>query len=152
MTTYRGYTIVGFPPPSSGGVHVVQILNILAELRRRRTRNATRPSASHVIAEAMKLAFADRAYWLGDPDFVNVPRGLIDADYASTLAAKISLDHAMPNVDHGTPPDADEDIFGKHTTHIAVADDQGNWVAMHRDRQHNFRLEGDRAGHGRNSQ
>ncbi|NQV86162.1 MAG: gamma-glutamyltransferase, partial [Woeseiaceae bacterium] len=65
--TYRGHEIVSFPPPSSGGVHVVQILNILEnfDLAARRDDVAWR---QHVIAEAMKLAFADRAHWLGDPD------------------------------------------------------------------------------------
>src|SRR5438105_4654206 len=74
-SSYRGFTIIGFPPPSSGGVHVGQILNILENLDLKSLDQATR---LHVIAEAMKLAFADRAYWLGDPDFVKVPRGLLD--------------------------------------------------------------------------
>jgi gamma-glutamyltranspeptidase/glutathione hydrolase len=72
-TTYRGYKIVSFAPPSSGGVHVVQMLNILEKFDLKSLDEATR---LHVIAEAMKLAFAD-AYWLGDPDFAKVPRGLV---------------------------------------------------------------------------
>jgi gamma-glutamyltranspeptidase/glutathione hydrolase len=123
---YRGYTIVGFPPPSSGGVHVAQILNILEHFKLSDDRPAERV---HIIAEAMKLAFADRAYWLGDPDFVNVPRGLLDRDYAAELAKKISLDRAG-TFDHGTPPRADSDFFGKHTTHIAAADFDGNWIGI----------------------
>ena len=81
MTSYRGYTIVGFPPPSSGGVHVAQILNILENFDLRGMDEVTR---THLIAEAMKLAFADRAYWLGDPAFAKVPRGLVDKSYAGS--------------------------------------------------------------------
>lgn len=129
-TTYRGYDIIGFPPPSSGGVHVAQILNMLEGFDL-----ATMPKADriHVIAESMKLAFADRAYWLGDPDFVKVPRGLLDKEYAKSLAAKIDVAKATAVPDHGSPSKADTDIFGdllKHTTHLSVADAEGNWVAL----------------------
>ncbi len=129
-TTYRGYTIYGFPPPSSGGVHVGQILNILegfdlAELHR------TQPAVfTHLVAEAMKLAFADRAYWLGDPDYVNVPKGLIDKGYAATLAQRIDLTQAIRVESHGVPPLADVEFFEKHTTHIAAADAEGYWVGI----------------------
>ena len=124
---YRGYDVVGFSPPSSGGVHVAQILNILENFDLDQMDEATR---AHVIAEAMKLAFADRAYWLGDPDYADVPRGLADADYAKSLAQQIDLKHAIEVEKHGTPPGAAEDLFSRHTTHIAAADSQGNWVAI----------------------
>ena len=75
-STYRGYQIVGFPPPSSGGVHVAQILNILENFDLRSIAQKDPIEATHITSEAFKLAFADRAYWLGDADFVNVPRGL----------------------------------------------------------------------------
>jgi gamma-glutamyltranspeptidase/glutathione hydrolase len=84
----------------------------------------------HVLAESMKLAFADRAFWLGDPDHVRVPKGLIDKEYARGLAAKIHLAKATAVPGHGTPPEADERVFQKHTTHIAAADAEGNWVAI----------------------
>src|SRR5262249_43287029 len=71
----------------------------------------------------------DRAHWLGDPDFVNVPHGLLDPDYAAEQAKKISLDRAG-TFEHGVPPRADSDFFKKHTTHIAAADKAGNWVAI----------------------
>ncbi len=127
LSTYRELTIVGYPPPSSGGVHVAQVLNILepfdlagmSELQR-----------THIMVEAMKRAFADRAHWLGDPDFAKVPRGLIDKGYALELAATIDPKRATPVAGHGQPPRADEDFFGKHTTHIAAADAEGNWVAI----------------------
>ena len=129
-TTYRGYTIVGFPPPSSGGIHVAQILNILESFDLRRLLQEDPGTAYHIIAEAMKLAFADRAFWLGDADFAAVPRGLIDKAYAQHLAKKIDATRATPVADHGTPAAAQSNVFGKHTTHIAVADANGYWVAI----------------------
>jgi gamma-glutamyltranspeptidase/glutathione hydrolase len=125
-STYRGFTIVGFPPPSSGGVHVAQTLKILENFDLPAFGEAER---LHVMAEAMKLAFADRAYWLGDPDFVKVPRGLMDRNYATMLAGKIDRDHVTRVPSHGVPPDWQSDVFKKHTTHFSVADANGNWVA-----------------------
>ncbi len=125
-TTYRGFEIVSFPPPSSGGVHVLEILNILEHFDLKNLDDSTR---LHVIAEAMKLAFADRAYWLGDPAFVNVPRGLIAKTYAAGLAQKINLTNTMALPEHGLPPDWQTDLFKKHTTHFCTADAAGNWVA-----------------------
>jgi len=130
VTAYRGRTIVGFPPPSSGGVHVAQILNILENFDVREIHARDPGEYQHLLAEAMKLAFADRAFWLGDADHVRVPRGLIDKEYAKELAAKINLAKATTVAGHGTPPAADERIFEKHTTHIAAADADGNWVAI----------------------
>ena len=130
VTTYRGWTIVGFPPPSSGGLHVAQILNTVEHFPMGDLWRSDRAKFYHVVAEAMKLAFADRAYWLGDPDFARVPRGLVDKSYAAGLARRIRMDRASPVASHGQPPRAEEDCFGKHTTHVTAADDQGNWVAM----------------------
>lgn len=133
QTKYRGHTIVGFPPPSSGGIHVAQILGMLDsgpfDLR---ALEETDPAARvHVIAGAMKLAFADRAHWLGDPDFARVPRGLLDPNYLATLAKKIDPRHATPVEKAGDPPRAADDVFtNKHTTHIAAADSEGNFVAL----------------------
>ena len=127
-TTYRGYEIIGFPPPSSGGVHVAQILNILENFDLK-SMGANSADFVHVVAEAMKLAFADRAYWLGDPDFVAVPRGLIAKEYAAKLARQIKLERTTPIQQHGTPENAGQNVFGKHTTHFTTADAEGNWVA-----------------------
>jgi gamma-glutamyltranspeptidase/glutathione hydrolase len=135
---YRGQRIVGFPPPSSGGVHVAQILNILENFDLDAIYNRDRAEFVHIVTEAMKLAFADRAHWLGDPSFVNVPVGLGDSDYAEKLASKIDRDKATPVAGHGEPPDAKKNTFGKvsplifekHTTHISAADADGNWVAI----------------------
>lgn len=126
-TKYRGNDIVSFPPPSSGGVHVAQMLNILEPFDLKSLDEASR---WHVIAEAMKFAFADRAFWLGDPDFVKVPRGLVSTGYAANLTAKINPQHATVVSGHNAPPRAESDVFGdKHTTHFSVVDAEGNWVA-----------------------
>lgn len=131
LSTYRDYTIIGFPPPSSGGVHVAQILNILEQFElKHKFENINPAVASHVVIEAFKLAFADRAHWLGDADFVDVPRGLVSKEYAQQLAAKIGTGPAIEVSSHGTPPNWRQDVFGRHTTHIAAADADGNWVAI----------------------
>lgn len=130
VTTYRGWTIVGFPPPSSGGVHVAQMLHMLETFDLAGIYQRDPVAFHHLLAEAMKLAFADRAHWLGDPDFVRVPRGLVDKEYGRSLAARIDLAKTTPVPSAGMPPDADSRVFEKHTTHVAVADAEGNWVAM----------------------
>lgn len=130
ITTYRGYKIVGFPPPSSGGVHVAQILNILELFPMGELMRTDSAAAYHLIAEAMKLAFADRAYWLGDADFAKVPRGLADKQYAARLAKLVDKTKASKVPSHGLPSDWKTNVFGKHTTHIAAADTDGNWVAI----------------------
>lgn len=127
-TTYRGHEIIGFPPPSSGGVHVAQILNVLERFDLKQLGPGS-ADFIHVVTEAMKLAFADRAHWLGDPDLVPVPRGLVSREYATRLAAKIDLKRVTPVPAHDTPERATEDVFKKHTTHFSTADAEGNWVA-----------------------
>ncbi|MEO6182658.1 MAG: gamma-glutamyltransferase, partial [Verrucomicrobiota bacterium] len=128
FTEYRGHRIVSFPPPSSGGVHVAEILNILDHYNLKK-RASNSPEMIHLVAEAMKLAFADRAYWLGDPAFAKVPRGLVSEKYAKLLASKINLNHATVVRQHGTPEKSNDNLFGKHTTHFSTADAEGNWVA-----------------------
>ena len=127
-TTYRGHEIVGFPPPSSGGVHVAQILNIL-EAYDLRSMAPDSAGFVHLVTEAMRLAFADRAHWLGDADFSPVPRGLTSKAYARRLAKKIDPAKAARVDAHSTPPNAGTDLFGKHTTHFTTADSDGWWVA-----------------------
>lgn len=131
VTGYRGHDIIGFPPPSSGGVHVAQMLNMLDTFDLAKLEPAPR---AHILAESMKLAFADRAHWLGDPDFAPVPRGLIDPAYARELAARIDPARASTVAGHGAPPRSAEEVFGdfdkKHTQHLCTADAEGNWVAM----------------------
>ncbi len=127
-TAYRGHEVIGFPPPSSGGVHVAQILNQLESFDLKAMGDGT-PAFIHTLTEAMKPAFADRAFWLGDPDFTPVPRGLTDPAYARDLAAKIDPDKATPVPSHGNPPAAGRDVFEKHTTHFSVIDSDGWAVA-----------------------
>ena len=125
---YRDFEVIGFPPPSSGGAHVAQILNILSSFDLAKYPPNSADSV-HIIAEAMKLAFADRAHWLGDPDFVSVPRGLISKPYAETLARRIDLGRAAGVDRHGPADEFGTAQFEKHTTHFSIADAEGNWVA-----------------------
>ncbi|WP_197528481.1 gamma-glutamyltransferase [Aeoliella mucimassa] len=130
MSTYRDYKVVGFPPPSSGGVHVAQSLNMLEEYDLKAIEARSEVEKIHLVSEVFSRAFADRAYWLGDADHVNVPKGLIDKQYASELSETIDLDKAVAVPSHGTPPQWRQDLFGRHTTHITAADSDGNWVAI----------------------
>ncbi len=124
---YRGRDIVSMPPPSSGGIHVIQMLNILEHYPIGQWGQNSAASI-HVMTEAMKRAYADRATYLGDPDFIKVPiKGLISRKYADTLRASISLDKAMPasaiKASNPLPYESDQ------TTHFSVVDSQGNAVA-----------------------
>jgi gamma-glutamyltranspeptidase/glutathione hydrolase len=92
------------------------MLNILEHFDLKALDEATRV---HVLTEAMKLAFADRAHWLGDPAFARVPRGLVSKSYAATLAGRIRLDRATEVPTHGLPPNWRRDVFKKHTTHFS---------------------------------
>lgn len=127
VSEFAGYTIYGFPPASSGGTHVAQILNILEQFDLNKVTPAER---YHLIAEAMKFAFADRAHWLGDADFTPVPNSLTDKRYAQLIAQKISLDKTTDSISYGNPDVDIQALMNKHTTHIAAADLQGNWVAI----------------------
>lgn len=132
QTAYRQWTVCGFPPPSSGGIHIAQMLMMLEAFPVRDLYNDSPVKALHLVTEVMKRAFADRAFWLGDADFVDVPRGLIDPEYCRQLAATIDLDKPTPVLSHGQPPRTGEgDLFSRqHTTHLTTADRAGNWVAI----------------------
>lgn len=125
--SYRGHTIVSMPPPSSGGVHVIQLLNILEGLPLS-DEGPGAASSIHTMAEAEKLAYADRAEYLGDPAFTKVPvKGLISKAYAAVLRARIDAARATPASEikavDPTPYESDQ------TTHFSVVDAQGNAVA-----------------------
>jgi gamma-glutamyltranspeptidase / glutathione hydrolase len=125
--TYRGYTVKSMPPPSSGGTHIVQILNIL-ERYPLKEQGLGSAQNIHLMAEAMKFAYADRAEYLGDPDFTKVPvKGLTSRRYADELAAKINPDKATPanSIKPGKPQPYESD----QTTHFSVADAKGNVVS-----------------------
>jgi gamma-glutamyltranspeptidase / glutathione hydrolase len=127
MGSYRGYTIASMPPPSSGGVHLIQILNMLEGFDLKGA-GAGSADAMHLMAEAMKLAYADRAQWLGDPDRAKVPvRGLVSKAYAAKLAAGIDRARARQADDIAA---SDPLPFeGDQTTHFSVIDRDGNAVA-----------------------
>ncbi|MQR01368.1 gamma-glutamyltransferase [Glaciimonas soli] len=124
---YRGYEIVSMPPPSSGGVHIIQMLNIL-ERYPLKDYGQNSAQALHLMAETMKLAYADRAEYLGDPDFVKIPlKGLMSRGYADELAKKIDPDHATPSaqIKPGKPQPYESD----QTTQYSIADKDGNLVS-----------------------
>jgi len=125
--TYQGYEIVSMPPPSSGGVHVIQMLNILEgyDLKKLGQDSA---DAIHRLVEAMRRAYADRAKFLGDPDFVQAPvAGLTNKAYAAELRKSINLEHATKSADvsAGKPPSQE----GDQTTHFSIMDKAGNAVS-----------------------
>jgi gamma-glutamyltranspeptidase / glutathione hydrolase len=125
--TYHGYEIASMPPPSSGGVHVIEILNILEGLPIKEE-GLNSAQTIHDMAEAEKLAYADRAEYLGDPDFVKIPiKGLLSKDYASALRATIPHDRARPasEIRPGQPQRYESD----QTTHFSIVDSDGNAVA-----------------------
>ncbi len=124
--TYRGYPIITMPPPSSGGIVMLQVLNMLEnyDLRKMGYNSAQK---YHILAEAMRRAFADRAEFMGDPDFEKVPTAqLIDKNYAKKRAATIDLTKASKSADIK----AGEITFGEgtETTHFTIADGEGNVV------------------------
>jgi gamma-glutamyltranspeptidase/glutathione hydrolase len=126
--TYRGVEILSMPPPSSGGVHLIQILNMLERFDLASS-GAGSAATLHLLIEAMKLAYADRAAHLGDPDFVKVPqKGLVSKRYAETLAATISPDRTRPAAD--IRPGDPAPFEGDQTTHYSVLDKDGNAVAV----------------------
>jgi gamma-glutamyltranspeptidase/glutathione hydrolase len=125
--SYRGHDIVSMPPPSSGGVHLIQILNILEGFDIKAL-GAGSAAALHVMAEAMKPAYADRAAFLGDPDRVKVPvKGLTAKAYAASQRERILADRARKaeEVSAGNPIPHESD----QTTHFSVLDSEGNAVS-----------------------
>jgi len=124
---YRGYEILSMPAPSSGGVHLIQMLNILEQFPLAEF-GANSAKSIHLITESARLAYADRATHLGDADFVFVPqRGLTSKKYAQHLATKINSQRATPsqNVQAGPAADFESD----QTTHFSVMDATGNVVS-----------------------
>lgn len=131
-TKYRVHQVVGFPPPSSGGIHVAQMLGMLNQFDVRAIFAASPATGMHLLLEVMKRAMADRAHWLGDSDFADVPLGLLDTEYLRQRASDIDLKRVVAVTRHGQPPLADSSLFGrqKHTTHLTTADRDGNVVAI----------------------
>ena len=122
---YRGYEIYTAAPPSSGGAHIIQILNILENYDMKNI-----PAGStryyHLLSESMKMAFADRAKFMGDTDFVKIPlNGVISKDYAKTLQAQID-ENKSKEYKEGDPWKYESN----ETTHYSIIDKEGNIVAV----------------------
>jgi len=135
---YRQWRVCGMPPPTSGGIAIAQILTMLEPYDLSRIPPSS-AQAVHLVAEASKLAFADRNQYVGDPDFVKVPvAGLLDRHYLKSRAAMISADKAMGKAAPGIPPQLvqrdsvpdDGDNRPISTSHISVVDAEGNAVSM----------------------
>lgn len=125
-TSFQNARIYSMPPPSSGGVLMIQMLKVLSGFPVQKFGFQT-PTATHVLAETLRLAFRDRARYLGDPNFVDVPvEMLISDDYSSTLRATIDLAKASPSRDI---PEAPAKIESTSTTHLSVIDAAGNAVS-----------------------
>lgn len=126
-TTYRGHEIITMPPPSSGGIAMIEMLNIL-ERYDLKSMGAGSSQAIHLMVEAMRRAFADRAQFLGDADFVKVPvAGLTSRKYADKLAATIDTERASTSqeIRNGDPAPYESE----ETTHFTVVDKDGNVVS-----------------------
>lgn len=124
--TYRGYTIVSTPPASSGGTHMIELLNILENYDLKAIGDNTAMIA-HLWSEGMKMMFADRSKYMADTDFVKVPlAGLTSKAYAKILAKKIDLTKPMASVVADDPWKFDSGS----TTHMSVMDKEGNIVAI----------------------
>ena len=125
--TYRGYEVISMPPPSSGGAVLIEMLNILEGYDLKKMDSAS-SERYHLMTEAMRRAFADRAEYMGDSDFVKVPvAGLVDKSYAANLRKTINLERASTSeeVRAGRPLGYESE----ETTHFTVVDAEGNAVA-----------------------
>lgn len=124
--TYRGYEIVSAPPASSGGTHVVELLNIMENYDLKSLGFNTADSW-HAWAEGMRLIFADRSKYMADTDYVKVPlAGLTSKDYAKTLYEKIDMNAAAKEAEAGDPWKYESGS----TTHYSIMDKEGNMVAV----------------------
>ncbi|ECJ2284147.1 gamma-glutamyltransferase [Salmonella enterica subsp. diarizonae] len=125
---YRGYQIFSMPPPSSGGIHIVQILNILENFDMNKYGFGS-ADAIQIMAEAEKYAYADRSEYLGDPDFVNVPwQALTSKTYAKSITGQIDINKAKPSSE--IRPGKLAPYESDQTTHFSVVDKDGNAVAV----------------------
>jgi gamma-glutamyltranspeptidase/glutathione hydrolase len=125
-TSYRGYELITASPPSSGGIAIAQMLEIVEPFDLAALDQADRV---HVLAEAMRRAYRDRALYLGDPDFVDIPVDmLVSEHYAAGLRATLRMDRALPSSMLAADPDRFEPE-GSDTTHFSLIDAAGNMVS-----------------------
>ncbi|MCU8033692.1 MAG: gamma-glutamyltransferase [Shewanella sp.] len=124
---YRGYEVVSMPPPSSGGVHIIEMLNVLQQFPIDKLGHNTAQTI-HLMAETMKYAYSDRSEYLGDPDFYKVPvRALTSKDYAQKIASQIAMNKATPSAE--IKPGKLAPYESDQTTHFSVVDKWGNAVS-----------------------
>lgn len=124
--TYRGYKILSVPPASSGGTHLIEMLNIMENFDVAKSVQGSAANA-HLWAETLKMTFADRSKYMADTDFVKVPlAGLTSKEYAKTLAAKIDVAKPMASATAGDPSKYESGS----TTSLAVMDREGNMVSI----------------------
>lgn len=124
---YRGYQVVSMPPPSSGGVHIIEMLNVLQQFPIDKLGHNTAQTI-HLMAETMKYAYSDRSEYLGDPDFYKVPvRALTSKDYAQKIASQIAMNKATPSAE--IKPGKLAPYESDQTTHFSVVDKWGNAVS-----------------------
>ncbi len=128
--TFRGYDILSMPLPSSGGVHVIQILN-LVEPFQLKPLGFNSSASIHLIAEAMQAAFADRAEFMGDPKFTTEPvAGLLSKEYAAKLRLTLDTLNHQRRQSAGNPGEHAKESMEKHTTNICAVDSAGNAVVI----------------------
>lgn len=137
---YQGYDVASMPPPSSGGLTVLQLLGMFEEAELSQY-NVEAPEKYHNMTEMMHLAYADRNEYMGDPEYVDVPmEGLLDPDYIKDRLDTIDQDEANPDVEPGDPweyqegetnqsVEQDDNKIDSETTHFTVMDDEGNMVS-----------------------
>ena len=136
--TYRSRDVCGMGPPSSGGIAIGATLKLIEPFPQVQGAKARMtPPAMHIIAEAEKLAFADRNRYIADPDYIAVPSGLTDDGYLAGRRRLIDPTKAMAKPEPGLPPGLAKKAFGKDathelpgTTHLSIIDDEGNAVSM----------------------
>ena len=128
ISQYQGFTFTSAPPPSSGGIAIAQMLNMLeSQLDINDWKTLTEVDQIHLLTEVMRRAYFDRAHYLGDPDFIDVPvKQLLDKKYNATFASSIDMSKATSSASLGTERQIME---GFHTTHLSVLDNQGNRVS-----------------------
>ena len=123
---FRGYTVLGAPPPSSGGTCIIEALNILENFNMKKW-DRYNPQCIHLIAETCKRVFADRARYLADPAFTRIPEFLTSKDYALEVAKSIDLNKATPSA--AITPEIDIASESPDTTHFSIIDKNGMAVS-----------------------
>ncbi len=134
--TYKDYTLFTIPPPSSGGVHIIQLLNILENWPVKKW-GSNSPPYIHHLCEALRFVFADRSRYLGDPDFIKMPvEELISKKYAKQIVSQIKPDSLLDFYPFGRFDERKNDQG--NTTHVCVIDKKGNIVSLTQSINHFF--------------